>query len=538
MSESTVSLYLEDTDKWLNFQLICKPEQSGKTFVMISHIIHDLSYPIEGKDIVNFILCDNNLLLTKQTSSRVENDLQKYVHDNIVYVELSSHARTDYHNIDSVFRALVFDEIKNVICCTNGQRMNDIYSLITQINVGKFTNGKFHFNIWLDEADKFVKFIDNTLRPLVDTFSNVNVKLITATPKTLFTKYKYMNVLPIENTTSEYYHGWEDNVIRIIEKDCSCLEFIEHILSIVAPNEIKPRTKWLIPGLTIKKSHEAIKMICVNKGMAVLCVNSDGLVLTLPQSFESIYYKRDDDFNTKIKEIYRTQNLHRFAIVITGYICIGRGITINSDEFMIDYAILSHYSNKDEASQMAGRMKGNMKGFKNYNPKKPPIIFTTEIFNKIAIEWESKSRSLANLAFEKEQNGYPTVINKIEFKTCNTDFEYICHDTLFNSFEQAKKFLITKEREMKGKVSKYPKSSVIHECDGYFVTSKLLSPGQNVNDLTKEDRITIEKSKTIAISRCISSTDKGSRYLILPVYENENTPPDNVKFQVRYIKFN
>lgn len=31
--------------------------------------------------------------------------------------------------------------------------------------------------------------------------------------------------------------------------------------------------------------------------------------------------------------------------------------------------------------------------------------------------------------------------------------------------------------------------------------------------------------------------DKGSRYLILPVYENENSPPNSVKFQVRYIRF-
>jgi hypothetical protein len=200
---------------------------------------------------------------------------------------------------------------------------------------------------------------------------------------------------------------------------------------------------------------------------------------------------------------------------------------------MLDYAILSHFSDKNEASQIAGRMKGNMKGFANY---KKPVVFTTQKFNDIAIEWEQKSRQLARLAFEKEQNGMPTVIDKTEFKTCDKSYEYVCHTILFDTFEKAKAFLVTKEREMDGKV-RSTKKSVIHICDGYSVTSKLLRDGQTVDDLAKEDRITLEKAKSILNSRCISATDKGSRYLILPVYENEESPPNSVKFQVRYIKF-
>ena len=526
-----------EVDKWLKFQLICKPEQSGKTFVMISQIIRGLTNPIEGKEIVNFILCDNNLLLTKQTSARVDNDLKEYIHDGNVYVELSSHARTEYHDIKSVCHAILMKGVRNIICCTNGRRMDDIYELIKDLNRCSFTSGKFHFTIWLDEADKFIKFIDNTLIPIVDHHSNVSVKLITATPQPLFKNYDYMNVFPIENTTSELYHGWSDNVIRIIDLPCNYLKFAEHILSNVVPEEIKPGTKWFIPGLSVKKSHDAIKDMCLEKGMAVLCVNGDGLILTLPTTLERIKYKKDDELNTKIKNIYREHGLHRFALAITGNICIARGITIMSDDFMIDFAILSHYSDKNEASQLAGRMKGNIKGYPSYNPKKPPVIFTTEDFDEIAKELEKKSKALAKFAFEKEQNGLPTVVDKTEFKTCGESFKYICHDVLFSSFEQAKAFLNTKSREMQCKVIKEVKKSVIHICDGYSVTSKLLTEGRRVEDLTKEDRITMERAKIISASRCISSTDKGSRYLILPVYENEMTPPDNVKYQVRYIKF-
>lgn len=206
--------------------------------------------------------------------------------------------------------------------------------------------------------------------------------------------------------------------------------------------------------IKFEKSHEVIKTICVSKGMAVVCVNSDGIVLTMPHTLEKIEFSKDDEFNSKIIEIYSnpTYGLHRFAFVITGYICIGRGITIMSERFMIDYGILSHYSNKNEASQLAGRLKGNIKGFANYNRERPPVIFTKEDFNIVAIEWESKSRALAQLAFEKEQNGQPTIISKSEFNTCDEDYDYVVHAQLFASFEQAKIFLVSKEREMNGKV--------------------------------------------------------------------------------------
>ena len=50
------------------FVLITKPEQSGKTFIMINEInrFQNDDYSCEC-DVVNFILCDNSLLLTTQT---------------------------------------------------------------------------------------------------------------------------------------------------------------------------------------------------------------------------------------------------------------------------------------------------------------------------------------------------------------------------------------------------------------------------------------------------------------------------------------
>ena len=521
----------ETDDMWLKFQLICKPEQSGKTFVMIQHIIDDLTEPISDKKTVNFILCDNNLLLTAQTSKRVGNDLNTY-YNGVVYVELSSHERTDCHDNASIFKAIVADGVRNIICCTNGKRMDDIYKIIADINKGEDTRHKYHFNIWLDEADKFIKFIDNTLIPIVEKNSNINVKLITATPETLFVKYGEVNVLPLENTTSEYYHGWEDNHLRIIGGKESLVDYAEHVLKTVASELVIPGSKWFIPAATKKRSHVAIVEMCVEQNMACMCVNGDGIIVTMPNK-EMFKYKKTKELNVMLIEYYEFHQLARFPLAITGNLCIGRGISIMSEQFMLDYAILSHFSNKNEASQIAGRLKGNIKGFFNY---KPPMVFTNEKFNDIAIEWEQKSRKLAEFAFQKQQNGDSTVVSKCEFNTLGKPYVYKIHGVRFDSFKKAKDFLVSKERDMQGKVCNN-KKSVIHECEGYMVTSKLIKHGQTVADLTKESRLTVEMAKLISASTCISSTDKGSRYLILPVYECLSSPPKSVTYEVRYICF-
>jgi hypothetical protein len=524
-----------ELDKWLKFQLICKPEQSGKTFIMIKQIIEDFTDVISNKPIINWVFCDNNLLLTKQTSIRIEDDLKEYVYGEVSYIEFSSHSSAQARDHAGVFMAIVAKGIRNIVCCSNSKRMDDVYELINIINSIDCTCDKYIFRIWLDEADKFISFIDNTLYPIVDKHANVMVHLITATPSPLFQKYKYVNVFPIEVTTSELYHGWKNNKITIVEKEGNHLDYIEHVLRDIAFNEILPGTIWFIPGSNIKKSHIIIRNICVGKNMAVICVNSDGIVISLPDTLETVTYNKDDNFNEKLISLYKNHNLNRYALAITGYICIGRGITIMSNEFMIDYAILSQCSDPCEASQIAGRIKGNIRGFSNY---KAPVVFTTSKFNKIAIDLEEKSRTLAKLAFEKHQHGEPTIIDKLEYKTCNKSYEYILVDALFNTFAEAKKYLETKSREMNTKV-KDSKKSVVHKLvpSGHYVTSKLLRTGCSVSDLNVDDIITYEKAKTISKSTAISSTDKGSKYLILPLYENINSHPESVKYQVRYIKF-
>jgi hypothetical protein len=521
-------------DKLPRFTALVKPEQSGKTFIMIQNIIAGFTEPMEGKRVVNIILCDNNLLLTKQTGERVKTDLEPYEVNGELYLELSSHKRTIYHEASKVGYALITNPmLSNILCCTNSVRTDDIYTIICDLNKSEYTKDKFFFKIWLDEADKFTGYIDNTFKPLVDEFDNIELNCITATPKKLFDKYKSINVIPIETTTCPAYHGWDDNVIRLVDHNASTTDFVAHILTNVASDLVRPGTKWFIPADHKKTSHEMVKDICVEKGFAVIIVNGDGIQLTLPDK-QFFLENKDDELNKKVMELYSKHSLERFPLAITGNICIGRGLTILSKDFMIDYGILSSCHNQQEASQISGRLKGNIKNWSTY---KKPIVFTTPRFDRVAREWEKKSRNLAELAYRKEAAGESTVITKNEFKTLGENYEYKVEPTLFKSFTEAHRFLNTKSREMGYKPKIVSKKSVIHKVDGYAITSKLLKAGQTVEDLTADCRITLEKSKTITPGSCISSTGKGSKYLILPIYETMETAANKEKYQVRYISY-
>lgn len=525
-------------ESWERFMLICKPEQSGKTFVMIQQIIKDFTEPCDGKEVINFIFCDNNLLLTKQTSERVKNDLKEIVIHGESYVEFSSRndgvAKRDKAAVGWAITGP--SQVRNVICCTNGKRVSDITSIIEDFNRCSMWREKFVFKIWLDEADKFDKFIAKKFIPLIESHNNVQIFCLTATPKTLFDKFKHMNVMPIEKTTSPHYHGWEDNKRTIIDNTTFSTEgFIHHVLT-ENSETIKAGTKWYIPAERKKVSHRTTRDILVKKGFAVFVVNGDGLELTLPNKPEqSMLEGKTEQLNTQIMRLYRENNLEQFPVAITGNVCIGRGISIMSPDFIFDYGILSSCKKLAEASQNAGRLKGNIKGWDNY---KAPRVFTTEEFNRVATEWEQKSRRLAEMAFEKQEAGESTVMSKTAFKTMGQDYEYIKHTELFSTIKEVRAFLGRVKSNMGLEDTYTPRLEGFDKhkkkCGGYSVTSKLLSKGMKATDLTADDRITIEKANQISEGACIS-TKKGSRFLVLPVYESMDTPADQVQYQVRYL---
>lgn len=401
---------LINMDSSERFVLVCKPEQSGKTFLMIQQIIKDIEEPSD-KTVINFIFCDNSLLLVQQTSDRLKKDVAKFTLNDECYIEFSSNAQ---HTMNDVMLQIIMEDIRNVISCTNASRVRDISNIIDEFNTKPLTRDKYEFKIWLDEADKFSKFIYNVFAPLLDLHNNVMVYCLTATPDALFKKFDNMNVFPIENTTSEEYHGWDDNELVIIEDGpTNTVEFIHYVLT----NHVETSngSKWFLPGDTKKASHYEIRDMAIALGFAVFVVNGDGIELSWPEGAD---YKRevnvkDTELNKQMMQMYETYHIDRFPLAITGKICVGRGISIMSPDFILDGAILFNCSNKSEASQNAGRTKGNLKKWSNY---KPPKVYTTPKFNAIAAEWERKSRRLAELAYENDHDN-PSSFSNAEFKS-------------------------------------------------------------------------------------------------------------------------
>ena len=394
----------------MRIRLISKPEQSGKTFEMLKRIVEFIETPPCDKRVINIIFCDNNLLLTQQTSNRVNSFLNG---DACVILSCKSKKR-----VDEVKWAVTGEGVANVLCCTNRTRADDARDVVVSIN--RRMSGDFFFHIWVDEADKYIEFINAIFKPLVEEYENVALYLITATPHKLFAEYRLLNVMPIENTTSSDYHGWLDNEIHLVDFAGTATGFVTHVLQGVGAQCVRPGTRWYIPAEYKKTSHIAVKDACIQHGFATIVINGDGIKLYLPDTIVHEYAK-DDELNPVLMEIYKRHELARYPLAITGNMCIGRGISLMSNDFMMDCGIISACHNPQEASQNAGRLKGNIKSWENY---KPPVVFTTEQFNAVAKKIEAKSRELANVAFLRECEGFSTLIDKHQFRAVGHNRNY------------------------------------------------------------------------------------------------------------------
>jgi len=420
-----------------NFVIIIKPEQSGKTFVMIAKINEYLAEEETlGTTTVNFIFCDNSLLLTKQTKERIQKDVCCLPDIEEPYVELSSRKDGSAKNHSSEVRDSIEDGTRNVVCCTNGKRMVDIMDIIRRLN--KHNEENYKFKIWLDEADKFDNYIETIFIKLVQLHNNVEVFMLTATPQPIFKKYKELRTMALENTTLPMYHGWNDCDIQIRENESgtSTIGFARQIADeMLANGELIPGAKGYVPSDRKKKSHDGMRDMFVNKGVAVFVVNGEGVELTLPQPSPPpspqpprIRIPKTKELHQHIIELYTDYDVSRWPCVITGNICVGRGISIQQPNFMFNFGILSNCAKKTEVSQNAGRLKGNFKHWEGYAP---PRVYTTEMFDKIAKEYETQSREIARIAFEKLGGQEGTAI------VTNTEVKnVICSETSQESYEE------------------------------------------------------------------------------------------------------
>jgi len=426
------------------FILICKPEQSGKTFVMLKKINEFL---IEDKDFekntVNFIFCNNSLLLTQQTKKRIKENIKFLSDIQESYIEFSSKKKDGtVTNNSSEVRTAIEDGCKNVVCCTNKTRVIDITGIIRRINT--HNTKKYNFKIWLDEADKFNNYIEKSFIPLSQEYENIEVYMLTATPQSIFEKYKEVRTLPLEITTLPTYHGWNDCIIKIREDEAgTTVGFARQIADEMLLNgEFKPGVKGYVPADNKKKTHIMMRDMFIGKGVAVFIVNGEGIELTLPTlpNSKSFKIEKTKELHIHIRELYTKYNVVKWSCVVTGNICVGRGISIQQPDFIFNFGILSNCKKKAEVSQNAGRLKGN---FKEWNGYSPPIVYTTDKFNKIATEFEEHSREIGKIAFNKNgesEEGTVIVTNtEVNNIICSKQWSLIQEE--YDNLEEANELL-------------------------------------------------------------------------------------------------
>ena len=422
---STRVVNLEQTmEKYLTFDnmlLFTKPEQSGKTFLMLRFMADMMKYYDKtGFEIINIIFTDNSLLQAKQMTKRVGDFLIDI--EGRTYCEFSSKSNT--RTKESVCGAIIMHQLREIICCTNSTRIEDIISLIDSL---RKPPNRFKFNVFLDEADKFIRYVEMFREKYNDdreyTETDINFICLTATPDPLFKKYRHINVLGIENTTSEHYRGYDECIIKIVDCTSSSNRAIVFVQEVLKREDIRrdiiPGKIFYIPADPKIVSHEDVCSLLVEDyNFAVFVVNGNGIRLSFPG--QNILDSKNDELSIQISKMCEQYKIReRFPIAITGNICISRGISIMmkpSEEYplglFINNAIIYDVEMEIEISQMVGRMKGNVKNWSNYQVTN---IYTTPRVDKCAKFWEAKSRELAKKAWEQGGDNCTVQLNRDDF---------------------------------------------------------------------------------------------------------------------------
>ena len=415
---------MTDYDELNKFLLISKPCQSGKTSLVIENIkkllqIIDQEY-IDNN--ISIVFCDNSLLQTEQINKRIE--------DENINVKIIS-SKSEIKSVDELYRKIINDDIKVIICCTNKTQIANINKLLDYFDISdkkNKLNENYNFHFFIDEVDKTFgsSFFDNILN-WEKNKKITKITVITATPERFLKKMgsDKIPILPLEYSYNrDSYHKIDDSYIENLEENNFYMEYI-------LQNYTFSNNCFLFcPGKIKKISHYDIQKLLNESDFNVLVINSDGNNLYYKDDKPSIKITKEDlikkykgqnvELSRWLSDIYNDPEykLKNNKFAITGNLSIGRGITISSPTFMITDAIIpTESSNISNLYQLAGRICGNIKLWSNY---KKPRIFGTEKGIKKIIECQNKVINLVEHCYKNNINE----ININDYNMINADEKY------------------------------------------------------------------------------------------------------------------
>jgi nitrate reductase NapAB chaperone NapD len=432
------------------------PAQSGKTYKMEQLIeAYKKIHNCFGDGDINIIISANNILLVKQTTTRMKKDLATDTlegkNDAVIKAGVFSWISGDKKcNIpaESLVLDILEEKVEMVVVCSHPIRIKYLSDMLTRLVKSKFFNRKI--NIWIDEADKSIKLWQK-YEHLIELPQVYQVTLVSATFDSVFSKYGELFVMGFYKTHPECYRRLKDSV-KIEENFVTPdpVEYVRYVISKHKEKLVKPGVRAFIPGNTKKTTHDAIADYLHNEhGFIVIIINGERKEILIPRSEKidlSCYLRTGknadtpDEFSTILAKLYKENAWHRFPLAITGFYCIQRGVTFQCppyesthDGFLFDYGILPPVASKPDAYQIMARLFGNIGHSPYYKPVE--IYTTTAMLNNV----KNQEEMAVNISRIVSERGMEVdIIDKKDLKFAQNPEE-------FNNFESGYKVFKTQE---------------------------------------------------------------------------------------------
>ena len=372
----------------------------SKTTTAINYINHlEASrcepYSENGVHHMTIILTNNSLIEGRQWNIRLSNDNNTQRNVSILS---SDRKRAQFNGANNFLGYCTQinkpDElIDTLVVCNNVIRNSDIKNIIEtftkkkSINLENIGINKYKFTVMFDEVDRSANL--NNACEFIEYSKGIScidsIHLITATPyHDFWKKMKTLGVNQLKNLRYEIneipspeelissYRKLSDHNIVYVESTFERDEFIKDIYN----NHIKKKQypiRLFAPPCKYTHTHESIKTYFLKEKFIVVVINGKSKDIFLPgetlsiNEFNNKHFPKKKDVEmyttlSKLHELYSNTN-----IVITGFNCIERGITFQTNGFNFTDMIIPPIKDIQTSVQIMGRSNGGKQYVQKHN---------------------------------------------------------------------------------------------------------------------------------------------------------------------------
>ena len=369
-----------------------KPAQSGKTRTIMQMIREQGEHSAH----LNIVICANIRLQVEQLSSRVKRELfyaddgsdsdssasgeSKSMGDDRIegdsFTWMSGTKDTNIRTGDLADR-IKEDEVTMVVCCSHKKRLLYLMELLQNLERSK--HFKKSITVWIDEADASVSLWSREELDFARFTKVDRVNLVSATFNSVIAAYGRITVMGFDTTHPDVYLPLREcDVVT----HASYADPTANLMSVLEahPETCFPGSRLFAPALIARKTHNEVADYLKSKGFAVMILNGERKCIEIPDGTIvpialDITAANPDEISTLLPRLYAEHNLARFPFAVTGQLCLGRGITFQSADFVFDYGVVPELPDAASAYQCVARLLGNVKGFPDF---KPPTVFMSE----------------------------------------------------------------------------------------------------------------------------------------------------------------